>query len=65
MDLRLPSGIFFLVLGILVASVGIFAPGTRAPLTEVNVNLYAGLVMLIFGGLLLLLARRARRAPFR
>jgi len=65
MDLRLPSGIFFLVLGILVASVGIFAPGTRAPLTEVNVNLYAGLVMLIFGGLLLLLARRARRAPLR
>jgi hypothetical protein len=65
MDLRLPSGIFFLVLGILVASVGIFAPGTRAPLTEVNVNLYAGLVMLIFGGFLLLLARRARRAPFR
>ena len=65
MDLRLPSGIFFLVLGILVASVGIFAPGTRAPLTEVNVNLYAGLAMLIFGGLLLLLARRAHRAPLR
>ena len=65
MDLRLPSGIFFLVLGILVASVGIFAPGTRAPLTEVNVNLYAGLAMLAFGGLLLLLARRARRAPLR
>jgi len=59
MDLRIPSGFFFLVLGLLVASVGIFAPGTRAPLTEANVNLYAGLVMLVFGGVLLWLARRA------
>jgi hypothetical protein len=37
---------------------GIFAPGTRAPLTTVNVNLYTGLVMLVFGGVMLWLARR-------
>jgi hypothetical protein len=60
MDLRFPSGFFFLVLGLLVGSVGMFAPATRAPLTEVNVNLYAGFAMLIFGAILLLLARRAR-----
>ena len=65
MDLRFPSGFFFLAVGLIVASVGVFAPGTRAPLTEVNVNLYAGIVMLIFGALLLLLAVRARPARTR
>jgi hypothetical protein len=61
MDLRIPSGVFFLAMGLIVVSVGIFAPALRAPLTEVNVNLYAGVAMLIFGGILLLLAQRARR----
>ena len=65
MDLRIPSGVFFLAMGLIVASVGIFAPGVRAPLTEVNVNLYAGVAMLIFGGVLLLVAWRARAAGVR
>jgi hypothetical protein len=39
---------------------GLLAPDTRAPLTEANVNLYCGLVMLAFGGLMLGLAWRAR-----
>lgn len=59
MDLRKPSGYFFTVLGIVLTLMGIFAPGTRAPLTDSNVNLYAGIAMLIFGLILLLLARRA------
>jgi hypothetical protein len=61
MDLRIPSGFFFLGVGLLVASVGVSEPATRAPLTQVNVNLYAGIAMVIFGGMLLLLARRAQR----
>jgi hypothetical membrane protein len=60
MDLRVPSGLFFALLGLIVGLVGIFSPGTRAPLAEVNVNLYAGIAMLAFGAILLLLARRAR-----
>ena len=60
MDLRVPSGAFFLLLGILVALVGLVSPDTRAPLTSVNINLYAGIAMLLFGAILLLLARRAR-----
>jgi hypothetical protein len=59
MDLRRPSGYFFTVLGLLLTLMGVVAPGMRAPLTEVNVNLYAGIAMLVFGGALLLLARRA------
>ena len=59
MDLRQPSGYFFTLLGLILSVMGLIAPATRAPLTDVNVNLYAGLAMLIFGLVLLLLARRA------
>lgn len=59
MDLRQPSGYFFTLLGLILSVMGLIAPGARAPLTEVNVNLYAGLAMLVFGVILLLLARRA------
>jgi hypothetical protein len=57
MDLRIPSGLFFLLLGLIVGLVGILSPGTRAPLAEVNINLYSGIAMLVFGAILLLLAR--------
>jgi hypothetical protein len=60
MDLRIPSGLFFLLLGVIVALVGILSPGTRAPLADINVNLYSGISMVVFGVVLLLLARRAR-----
>ena len=33
----------------------------RAPMTDANVDLYVGLAMLAFGGVLLALARRSRR----
>jgi len=60
LDLRLPSGLFFAITGILllITSFG----NSRAPMTDANVDLYAGLAMLLFGGFLLLLARRSRRA---
>ena len=58
MDLRLPSGLFFSLLGLILCVVGVLAPQYRAPLTQVNVNLYGGLAMLIFGGVMLWLARR-------
>jgi hypothetical protein len=54
MDLRLPVGIFFVLIGLLVAA----QPAARAPLTEVPVNTYAGGSMLLFGGVMLWLARR-------
>ncbi len=61
LDLRLPIGWFFAVTGVLLLAMGIFAPETRAALTAVNVNLYCGLFMTIFGALLLLLATLASR----
>ena len=61
LDLRVPSGLFFLILGAIVLAVGLVQPDLRAPLTDINVNLYSGIAMLAFGGFLLLLARRAVR----
>jgi hypothetical protein len=54
----MPSGIFFLLLGVILCAQGILA-SSHAPLTDVNVNLYSGISMLLFGGILLWLAKRA------
>ncbi len=57
-DLRTPSGIFFALLGAILAAEGLIEPNLRAPLLEVNINLWSGITMLVFGGILLWLARR-------
>jgi hypothetical protein len=62
LDLRLPTGGFFLVAGLILLALGIADPSARAPLTDSNVNLYAGLFMVAFGAIMLLLAFRARKA---
>jgi hypothetical protein len=59
LDLRLPSGLFFVLTGAIVGGAGLFAPSNQAPLQKANVNLYSGAVMLLFGAFLLALARRA------
>jgi hypothetical protein len=58
LDLRLPAGIFFAAIGLILTVLGMLNPSDRAPLTPLNVNLYVGVAMLLFGGILLLLARR-------
>jgi hypothetical protein len=58
MDLRYPIGLMFTVLGLLLAGYGLLRPELRAPLAAVNINLYGGLGMLVFGGVMLWLARR-------
>ncbi|HYW45232.1 MAG TPA: hypothetical protein VE959_20380 [Bryobacteraceae bacterium] len=62
LDLRVPSGFFFTLLGLILLGMGVFAPDTRAALTEANVNLYSGAAMLVFGLFLLLMAYRATRS---
>jgi predicted phage tail protein len=63
LDLRIPSGWFFALLGAILVAMGIFAPETRAALTEANVNLYCGAGMLAFGAFMLILAHLAARKP--
>ena len=65
LDIRAPIGGLFSLLGIMLAGYGMVA-GSRttsdvAPVT--NVNLWWGLVMLAFGIVMLLLARRAMTHP--
>jgi H+/Cl- antiporter ClcA len=64
LDIRLPIGGLFVVLGLIVGGYGVAtnADAERyARSMSVNINLWWGLVMLLFGGLLLLLARSSRR----
>ena len=58
LDLRIPSGWFFAIVGLILCGSGVFS-SARAALTDANVNLYCGLLMLSFGALLLVLARRS------
>ena len=58
LDLRIPSGWFFLLIGAIVLALGVFNPDLRASLSTVNVNLYAGAVMVGFGGVMLWLGYR-------
>jgi len=66
LDLRIPVGTLFALIGALLAAYGgatLGEPGT-AP-TGVPINLVWGFVLLAFGVAMLALARRARRAPAR
>lgn len=61
MDIRVPIGGLFALLGVMLAGYGLIA-GSRtssdvAPVT--NVNLWWGVVMVVFGLLMLALARRS------
>ena len=46
------------MLGVILMALGVFTPGLRASLTDINVNLYCGIPMLVFGGVMLLLSRK-------
>jgi hypothetical protein len=54
-DLRTPIGMFFSLTGAIVAITGV-AASYRAPLESGNVNLYCGVSMLLFGGVMLWLS---------
>jgi len=62
LDIRTPIGGLFTVLGAMLAGYGLFASGSGTAserFSGANVNLWWGLVMLVFGIVLLLLARRS------
>src|SRR2546423_1116200 len=51
-DLRIPIGLYFAIIGIVLVIAGI-AVDYRAELTSVNINLYSGISMLLFGSVML------------
>jgi hypothetical protein len=58
-DLRVPIGSFFAITGILLLMVSGMGPSIQARLTTANVDLYCGASMLVFGSVMLWLARRS------
>jgi hypothetical protein len=61
LDIRAPIGGLFTLLGLMLAGYGLVGSGRAASGT--NVNLWWGLVMVVFGLLMLFLARRSMSAP--
>jgi hypothetical protein len=65
LDVRVPIGGLFTALGLIVSVFGVATSGDTdryARSLSINVNLWWGLVMLVFGILLLLASRGARSA---
>ena len=63
LDIRMPIGLMFAILGLLLAGFGLF--GDKAIYQRslgVNINLWWGLVLLVFGVIMLLLGRRGTSA---
>ncbi|HTS88840.1 MAG TPA: hypothetical protein VMG41_10145 [Gemmatimonadales bacterium] len=64
LDLRLPMGLMFTIMGALLAGFGLTSgPAIYERSLGINVNLWWGLVLLAFGLAMLALARRAQRPP--
>ena len=65
LDIRVPIGGLFAGLGLLLSGYGLATAGQRdryAISAGVNINLWWGLAMLVFGLIMLALAGRARKA---
>lgn len=63
LDLRLPIGLMFTLLGVALGLYGLFSdPGVYARSLGLNVNLIWGGVLLVFGLLMLYLSRRGSAA---
>jgi hypothetical protein len=60
-DLRRPIGFLFGLLGFILLAYSLIEPQVRAPLdADINVNLWCGGMLLIFGGCLLWLSYRTK-----
>ncbi|MEI7528251.1 MAG: hypothetical protein WCK76_04845 [Elusimicrobiota bacterium] len=65
MDIRLPIGLMFVIMGVLLAGFGLFSDAslyTRS--LGINVNTIWGTVLVVFGAAMLVL-QRLRRRPAR
>jgi len=63
LDLRLPIGLMFAIFGVMLTLYGLASdPAIYARSLGINVNLWWGLVLLVFGLVMLGFALRAQRA---
>ena len=60
LDIRLPLGLMFGIMGLILAGYGMVSDkALYARSLGININLWWGLALLAFGGLMLWLSRRA------
>ena len=59
LDIRLPLGALFALIGALLVVQGLFGGGPTVQTAGINIDLWWGLGMAAFGGLMLALARRS------
>jgi LPXTG-motif cell wall-anchored protein len=63
-DIRIPIGLMFSILGVLITVFGVFTASDSEMYQKslgVNVNIIMGIIMLIFGLLMLFFARRKKK----
>ena len=59
LDIRLPIGTLFVLFGMFLISYGAYSdPAIYARSLNININLWWGLAMLLFGAIMLFLGRR-------
>jgi hypothetical protein len=63
LDIRLPLGLIFLIIGAILALYGAFTWGSAMYLNSggINLNVVWGSVMVVFGGMMFALSRRKAR----
>ena len=65
LDIRWPIGLMFSLIGAMLVIFGLVtgsSPETYKPSLGININLYWGVLLLVFGGWMLTMAIRASRA---
>ncbi|HCT30544.1 MAG TPA: hypothetical protein DIW31_07380 [Bacteroidales bacterium] len=63
LDIRIPIGLMFSVIGLIITLFGLFTNSDAemyAKSLSININLWMGLLMLAFGGLMLFFARKRK-----
>jgi hypothetical protein len=67
LDIRIPIGAMFAILGALLTAFGIYGAAMKSDIyqksLDINVNLWWGLVMLAFGAIMWTFGRRADSKP--
>jgi drug/metabolite transporter (DMT)-like permease len=64
LDIRIPIGLLFAILGALLVVYGLASnPAIYRRSLDININLWWGLAMLLFGALMIVLGRRGSRTP--
>ena len=64
LDIKLPIGLMFAIIGLLLTIYGLVTASDSAMYVRslhVNINLWVGISMLVFGGIMLLFVKRPKK----